>query len=87
MTAKAVSADARSKPNGGLRSAIGHLNRPLTRREFERLSNMVDELETRVAQNQRDLDVQFQRLAQLQAVIDRMQIAAKNARMRRTLSE
>jgi hypothetical protein len=51
-----------------------------SRQEFDRLVAAVAALDKRVAQNRKDLDVQFQRLADLQAVIDRMQMAAKKAR-------
>jgi hypothetical protein len=53
---------------------------PPTQREFERLKRVVEELVGRVAENRRDIDMQFQRLAQLQAVIDRIQIGARQAR-------
>lgn len=84
MTAKALSGSTRPKSDGSVRSGDGHADRPPTRREFERMVRHIAELEGRVAQHRRDLDVQFERLAQLQAVIDRIQIAAKNARARRT---
>jgi hypothetical protein len=51
-----------------------------SRQEFDRLVAAFGELDRRVSQNRKDLDVQFQRLADLQAVIDRMQIAAKRVR-------
>lgn len=87
MAAKALSSGAAgSKVHGGVRIGDGDANRPPTRREFEQLERVIEELESRVAQDRRDLDMQFQRLAQLQAVIDRMQIAAKNVRPRRAAS-
>ena len=51
-------------------------------RDFSRIERLIADLDRRVAQNRRDLDVQFQRLADLQAVIDRMQIAAKHGTSR-----
>ncbi len=61
-------------------SGDGHADRPVTRHEFDRLAAVVEDLDRRVRQNRKELDVQFQRLAELQAVIDRIQIAAKRAR-------
>ena len=58
----------------------GHADRPVTRHEFDRLAAVVEDLDRRVRLNRKDLDVQFQRLADLQAVIDRIQIAAHRAR-------
>ena len=57
--------------------------RAVTRREFNRLAARIDELSRQVARNRKDIDIQFQRLAQLQAVVDRIQIAAKRPRTRR----
>jgi hypothetical protein len=51
-----------------------------SRLEFDRLVAAVAEIDKRVTQNRKDLDVQFQRLADLQAVIDRMQMATRKVR-------
>jgi hypothetical protein len=42
------------------------------RRKNRRMRELLDELREQVAQNRRDLDLQFTRLAQLQADIDRL---------------
>lgn len=84
MPAKAPTGSTRSTGDGAPHSGNGHVNRAPTRRAFERLERRLEELETRVTDQRRDLDVQFQRLAELQSVIDRIQIAATNARARRT---
>jgi ribosome-binding protein aMBF1 (putative translation factor) len=81
MTEKTSSATESAKEaRVRTRSGDGHAGRPPTRDEFDRLAAMVEDLDRRVRQNRKDLDVQFQRLAELQAVIDRIQIAAKRAR-------
>ena len=58
----------------------GHADQALSRREFDSLASVIEELEQQVIRNRRDIDMQFQRLADLQAVIDRMQISAKRGR-------
>jgi hypothetical protein len=42
------------------------------RRKNRRMRELLDELREQVAHNRRDLDLQFTRLAQLQADIDRL---------------
>jgi TolA-binding protein len=84
MTAKAPGGSPESNTDGAPPSGNGLGTRAPTRRELERLERRLEELEARVTQDRRDLDVQFQRLAELQSVIDRIQIAASNARARRT---
>lgn len=54
-----------------------------TRAEFARLQRSFAELDGRVRANQRDIDVQFHRIAEMQAVIDRIQIAAVKTRAKR----
>ena len=58
----------------------GHADQTLTSREFDSLASVIEELERQVIRNRQDIDMQFQRLADLQAVIDRMQISAKRGR-------
>jgi predicted transposase YdaD len=50
------------------------------RKEVGRVREKLEELEARVAQNRQDLDLQFTRLAEMQAVIDRMQLGARKSR-------
>ena len=64
----------------------GAASRAPTRREFDRLAALIDELDRRVTRNREDIDMQFQRLAELQAVIDRIQLSAKRGRARRDLA-
>ena len=52
-------------------------------RTLAKLMGTIEELDRRVTRNREDIDMQFQRLAELQAVIDRMQIAAGKARAKR----
>ena len=84
MSTKGMSGTARAKsfrpvaPDGD-----GAASRAPTRREFDRLAALVDEIDRRVARDRQDIDMQFQRLAELQAVIDRIQIGAKRRRARR----
>lgn len=72
VRSKSVRADA---PGG-----VAHDDAPVTRREFAKLVAVVQDLERRVTHSREAIDVQFQRLAELQAVVDRVQIAAKKAR-------
>ena len=58
----------------------GHSEPPLTGRNFDTVMSAIEELERQVIRNRQDIDIQFQRLADLQAVIDRIQIAAQRAR-------
>jgi hypothetical protein len=81
MVIKPSSGKSGGKPNTTVASkGNGHTGDAASSRDFKRLERLVEELDRRVSQNRRDLDLQFQRLADLQAVIDRMQMAATRAR-------
>jgi hypothetical protein len=60
----------------------GHTAMRSANREGSRVDRLIADLDRRVSQNRHDIDVQFHRLAELQAVVDRMQIAATRARSR-----
>jgi hypothetical protein len=81
MAIKASSGKSGRKSNTTVASeGNGHTGEPASIRDVRRLERLIEDLDRRVSQNRRDLDLQFQRLADLQAVIDRMQMAAKRAR-------
>ena len=65
------SASAHIAPNGEVAEP------PVTRDELTRLHRRIDQLEMRVSESRKDIDVQFARLAEVQAVIDRMQFAGR----------
>ena len=88
MAGKGASGNGRSKERRTLPlDGDGHAGAPPTRVEFTRLQKLVTEIDERVTLNRHDLDVQFQRLADLQAVVDRLQIAAGKLRARREARE
>jgi hypothetical protein len=50
----------------------------LNRRKNKRLRALIEDFRDQVQQNRRDLDLQFTRLAQLQAEVDLLKIASVN---------
>lgn len=88
MAGKGVSGSNGSKERRVLPlDGDGHAGAPPTRVEFTRLQMLVNDIDERVTRNRHDLDVQFQRLADLQAVVDRLQIAAGKLRAQREARE
>ena len=55
------------KPLHRLRLALSR-----ERRTNRRLRALIDETQTEIRRNRHDLDVQFERLAQIQAILDRL---------------
>lgn len=66
--------------SGRSTASDGEAARAPRRREFAKLVKTVAEFDRRVTRDREDIDIQFRRLAELQAVIDRMQLAAGKAR-------
>ncbi len=56
------------------RSIGGHAG---AQKDIQRLERLLSDLDERVRAHGKELSVQFQRLAELQAVIDRMQLASR----------
>jgi uncharacterized protein YigA (DUF484 family) len=65
----------RSPKKSAVHRLKGQLRRE--RRTNRRLRNVIDDLKTEVTANRRDLDVQFTRIAQVQAEIDDLRKAWK----------